>query len=349
MTCFVPTWPVRARFTLLDGCGAPRFGPCSQFVTGGFGQVQLATQIQEGEEFTAPRSDGSNCYSIKLPDTVQWDTLTFDMCNVDPEMWATLNDSFRILRDYRGGVSGWAEGYNLNSSNTVAVELWLNVGIQAAAICDDPGGGNIDGMWVHILSPATANWRRGDLTLSRTFSPWQLIGISRQGNRWGRGPYDVELNGPGMPGPLVDPVLSTDRITTRLVTIAPPEETCGCIPLSNPNAPALNVTEDTSDPSRMTAVATATLPEGTNWLIDWGDGSTPTVFTGSANHAYTEPGDYYVSIMDTANAQQFRAVKISVPWVMTMAATPLSGPPPLTVTATTAGETGAVNFAWGGN
>lgn len=345
---FTPTWPDRVRFTALDGCGRPLYGPCSTFVTDGFGQIAFATQIQEGETFEAPKANGGSCVSIKMPDTVQYDTITIDLCQVDPTLLATLNDKFRILRDYLGNVSGWAEGYDLNSTNRIAIEIWLNVAASTIDICENPDA-QVEGQWVHIVSPMTGNWRRGDITMGREFNAWQIVGTSFRGSRWGRGPYPVELNGPGAAGPLVDPVLPGDRITTRVVTVPPPDLTCGCTPLSNPNAPALNIAEDTSDTTRMTAIATADLPDGTTYMIDWGDGSTPQPMTGgTATHHYTLPGEYWVSIVDQANGQMYRAVKVTVPFVMTLAATPASGPAPLEVTATTSGEQAQpVTFDWG--
>src|SRR5690606_13763816 len=152
-TCVVPTTPQVIRFTLLDGCGRPKYGPCSSFVTDSFSQAEIASGIEEGEEFTAPKANGGSCGDTKQPDRVKWDTWTLDMCRIDPELWGTVTDQYRGLHDYLGGAGGWAEGYNIASNNSAALEMWVNVAADAIDLCEDPDAVNVEGAWLYLLAP----------------------------------------------------------------------------------------------------------------------------------------------------------------------------------------------------
>lgn len=349
-TCGVPTTPQVVRFTLLDGCGRPQYGPCSSFVTDSFSQVEIASEIEEGEAFSAPKANGGSCVDTKQPDRVRWDTWTLDMCMIDPELWGTINDNYRLLHDYLGGVAGWAEGYDIASSNAAAIEMWVNVAADAVDLCDDPDAGAVDGLWFYFLAPKIGNWRRGDtLTFAGEFNPIQLTGTTARGVRWGRGPYDVVLNGPNEPGPLLEPAQSTDRLLALVTTVPPPEPECGCLPLSNPAAPAINVVRDESDPSGRTLCVTGGADTG-DWLVDFGDGSSaqpvgPDPDSPTCN-TYTTDGDYFIGVWNADNPNLYRAMRVSVPMTMTLTATPSEGLAPLEVTATVDGETGPVTIDW---
>src|SRR5690606_21866620 len=347
-TCVVPTTPQVIRLTLLDGCGRPKYGPCSSFVTDSFSQVEIASEIEEGEEFTAPKANGGSCVDTKQPDRVKWDTWTLDMCMIDPELWGTVNDQYRVLHDYLGGVGGWAEGYNIASNNSVALEMWVNVAADAIDLCEDPDAVNVEGAWLYFLAPRVQNFRRGDtLTFAGEFNPIQLVGTTARGVRWGRGPYDVILNGPDEPGPMSDPAAPADRLPALVTTVRPPEPQCGCMPLSNPNAPAVNVTRDPADPTGRTVCATGGAETGT-WVVDFGDGSPTQPITPGTPvcHTYTRDDDYYVGVWNEDSPSQYRAVKISIPMVLTLSVEPKEGLAPLEVTATVDGETGPVSFDW---
>jgi len=348
-TCGVPTTPQVLRFTLLDGCGRPLYGPCSRFVTDSFSQVEVASEIEEGEAFTAAKANGGSCVDTKQPDRVRWDTWTLDMCMIDPEMWGTINDRYRVLHDYLGGVAGWAEGYDIASSNSVAVEMWVNAATDDVDLCDDPNA-QVEGLWFYFLAPKTVNWRRGDtLTFSGEFNPVQLTGTTARGARWGRGPYDVILNGPGTPGPLLEAVQTDDRLVALVTTVAPPTPVCGCQPLSNPAAPMLNVAVDPDDTTGRTVCATmGTVPPDTEWTVDWGDGTTPETITAGTPicHTYSADGDYWVGIWNVDNTNLYRAVPVSIPVVLSLSVTPDSGLAPMEVTATVSGETGPVTIEW---
>lgn len=346
-TCGVPTTPQVLRFTLLDGCGRPLYGPCSQFVTDSFSQVEVASEIEEGEAFTAAKANGGSCVDTKQPDRVRWDTWTLDMCMIDPEMWGTINDRYRVLHDYLGGVAGWAEGYDIASSNSVAIEMWVNAATDDVDLCDDPNA-VVEGLWFYFLAPKTVNWRRGDtLTFSGEFNPVQLTGTTARGARWGRGPYDVILNGPATPGPMLEPVQTDDRLLALVTTVAPPEPECGCLPLSNPTAPMMNVTRQESDTTGMTVCATGGQAVG-DWVVDWGDGTSvePIGPDTPVCHTYTSEGDYWVGVWNTEQTNVYRATRVSIPMVLTLAVTPQSGNAPLEVTATVNGETGPVSIEW---
>lgn len=350
--CPAPLWADVTRITKLDTCGRPVYGPCSVVVTDSYTQVQYTREIEEGTDFSKKKANGNICRSRKGKDTLKWWNAQIDFCALDPSLFAMINDQIRPVYDYTGQITGWAGTYDISSDTGIAIETWLEL--------DDPGDvcENVSalGAWGYDLMPRIVNARMGDKVYGEDFS-MSIVGISASGVRWGRGPYDVVMN-PGdpvpVPGPLLEPLTSNQADFWEVVTVPPPEPSCGCQPLSNPAAPALTVTCVASDATGMTLQVTTAATTGT-WTVDWGDGTaTETLPTGAtgATHVYAADqadNSVWIGVWDVNTPTMYRAVQVSLPCTsaLTLTVDPTSGPAPLVVTGTTTGDLGATTFNWG--
>jgi hypothetical protein len=344
--CIVPTWPEVARFTLLDGCGRPRFGPSSSFVTDAFSQVGIAQNITEGEAFTLTKANGGTCCSVQRPDTVNNDTWTFDMCGFDSELWSSLNDNYTQIYDYFGRTVGFSEGYNLSSNNSVFVELFLNTCATEGGECEEDATADVEGQWLWVGAGKLKNWRRGDeITFGSEANPIQLQAVTESGAQWGTGPYPVMLDLNGQPASFANPIGSDRRINWAVITVEPPEPTCGAQPLSNPNAVTFVVSCVEGSEGRTIEV---TLQDNIDpeaiYVVDWGDGTATDIITGAtATHTYAASflaayDETYVGVWDSNATILYRAQKISLPCANpSITVTPLAGTAPLQVVATVNG------------
>lgn len=348
-TCPAPLWADVTRITKLDNCGRPVYGPCSVVVTDSYTQIQYTREIEEGTDFTRRKANGQVCRSRKAPDTLKWWNMQIDFCALDPSLFSMINDKVRPIYDYRGEITGWAGTYDIASSISIAIETWLEL--------DDPGdvceGDTAQGAWGYDLMPRIVNARLADKTYGEDFT-MSIVGISARGVRWGRGPYDVVMN-PGdpvpTPGPLLEPLSSDQADYWDVVTVPPPDPSCGCQPLSNPAAPALTVTCVGTDPNGMTVQVTTAATTG-DWTLDWGDGSpTETLPTGTTGATHVYPADraddsVWIGVWDTAQPTMYRAVQVSLPCTadLVLSVDPTTGTAPLAVTWNTTGDLGAVTF-----
>lgn len=344
--CFTPMWPEVMRFTLLDNCGNPIYGPQSTFVTDAFSQVVIAKEIEEGAEYTQTKANGQVCASSKQPDSLKWYTWTIDFCAVDPELFAMANDKYTRVYDYMANVVGWDEKYQMNSSNAIAVEMWTKVQGNIDACANE----TTQGAWGFVGGYKLINARTGDeMTFAGEPNPFQWTAISDPGSRWGNGPYDIQLNegDPPQPGPWITPVPSDHSLRVATLDVAPPEPTCGGMPLNNPDAPDLVVARGETD---MEVCASMPNAEGT-WVIDFGDGS-PTQQWNPADqeqlcHTYQREDTFYIGVWRPNNERMYTSAQVTVPQTMTLTVQPNSGNVPLEVTATVAGASAQPSVMWG--
>lgn len=344
--CIVPTWPEVARFTLLDGCGRPMYGPSSSFVTDAFSQVEIEQNINEGEAFELPKANGQMCCSVQRPDTITGDTWTFDMCGFDSELWSSLNDTYEVIYDYFGRAVGFSEGYDIASTNSVFVELFLNVCGEESEVCEEEATQDVEGRWLWVGAGKLKNWRRGDtVTFGADANPIQLTAVTESGAQWGTGPYPVMLDLNGQPAEFANPIGSDRRISWAVIGVPPPEPACGAQPLSNPNAATFVVSCVEGSEGRTVEVMLQdnVEPEAV-YAIDWGDGTaTDVIVDGTATHTYaaafvSQYDQTYIGVWDMNATIMYRAQLISLPCANpSITVEPTSGQAPLQVVATVEG------------
>lgn len=307
--CFTPIRGRRMRVTRVDSLGRPVPGPCSTVVTSGFVTVEMTAEIEEGETTTVRTAGGDVCVSERGCDSLNWYNLTIEFCQVDPDLFSMINPTWTKLLDYNGETIGWEESHNYSCDAGFAIEIWSDVSGYTAS---DP---RAEGAWVYYLLPMVVGGTLGDLTIENGAVTFRITGRTKKGSQWGRGPYNVMRNPPvGECGPLITPFNPDAPRRIFLTTCRPPEPVCGCQPLSSPDGPQAEVTEDTTDTTRMSVQAAVT---GTGpFTVDWGDGSTENLPSGLAGkiHRYGKTGTYTVAIYPTATPSQATFTRVTVPF-----------------------------------
>lgn len=307
--CFTPIRGRRMRVTKVDSLGRPVPGECSYAVADAFVNVEMTAEIEEGETTTIRNASGAICISERGCDSLNWYNVSIQFCQVDPDLFAMINPTWTKLLDYRGETIGWEESHSYSCDQGIALEVWSDV---SGYIPTDP---NASGAWVYYLLPFVVGGTLGDLTVENGAVTFTLTGRTKKGSQWGRGPYDVMANPPdGTCGPLITPFSPEAPRRIFLTTCPPPEATCGCQPLSNPEGPVSQVWEDITDTTRMTVRTNAV---GTGpFTVDWGDGTTENLPAGVSGlaHRYGQAGTYTIAVYPTNDPTKATYHRVTVPF-----------------------------------
>lgn len=230
-TCSSFIQGIRMRATRLDDCGAPVAGPCSTVVTKGFINIELSNEETSGTEISQVLADGTRCYYKQTDRLLNFVQADIEMCQVDPEFFEMMTGAPLVLDDT--SPTPVAQGFTTDSASygvaDVALEVWLNL---------EPG--NCTGAarrWGYYLMPWLYQGTVGKPTVENGAVNFSISEAKTQeGNQWGTGPYDIQLDRLGNPSPLFTPIASTVHDLLYKVNLAPPEPACGCQELVIPSA-----------------------------------------------------------------------------------------------------------------
>lgn len=276
-----------ARFTRLDGCGRPVYGPDSTVTTEGFISVGFTANVETGEEINVTNAAGKTCVREAAVPQLTGYTLEVQFCEVDPELYSLATGQAVVL-DAFGNVIGFDVDTAVDSSaSAFALELWAGAPAQG---CSDGGQGTFG----YFLVPYLQGGTLGDFTLENGAVTFTLSNATtKDGNSWGVGPYDVTLDSLGAPSPLLAPISTTLALRPMIVEVAPPEPVCGARPLLDPSDAALTGLTATPDDLDVTLAAA---PSGSDpWWADFGDGTWDYSEDGTPlEHSYAAAGTYTI-------------------------------------------------------
>lgn len=205
------------RLTRLDSCGAPVIGACSSIVSAGFITVEIAPEVEAGEEYTQKNAWGDFCVSEKDRDRYKWVNVSLSLCEVHPD-----------ILDLVGGASAISDGTDTigasfgedTNDQGFAIEVWTK---QAGGSCDS---GNPE--WGYFVVPFCLNGALdGGFTIENGTMSVSLKGEGQPAVAdWGVNPYgDNPLEAAaGMP--------VGDFMAVVRTTVQPPAVTAGCVALS---------------------------------------------------------------------------------------------------------------------
>lgn len=212
---FTPMLGKRIRVTELDECGA--FGESSRFIaTSGFITLSLTAEVEDGTEIIVRKADGSLCINEKQNDSFKYLGLEIQFCGVNPSLLAMVSNAEEYM-DYDGDVAGFtlSEG---EITTRFALEMWSGLSGQA---CSD--GAESSG---YMLLPHVAGGVVGDIEITGedavNFSVTSAI--TKGGNSWGVGPYDVMVDETEEPAPLPTALDPYDHFLMVMTTLAPPAD-----------------------------------------------------------------------------------------------------------------------------
>lgn len=306
----------RLRATRLDSCGRVVYGPKSQVVSSGFVSVEIGPEVEEGEDYTQKTAGGDLCISEKGQDNIKWFTVAIEFCAVDPDLFLIMNPTWKpVTNAKRTTTTGWRIGQKFSDSFGFALELWPKAASGATQICIAEQDGSlpvdheVNGYFLlpWVLGTAPDSW-----TLENGAATFKLQGRTRAGSLWGRGPYKVTRDGAGNPAPLLDPIDpgfdipaigfktsgDPDYFHAEVITVKPPDPSCGAQSLTDPGAVAPTITVAPTPGNSMSVDLTVTNFDqvGRSGTVNWGDGKAEPVGPatgGKISHLY-----------DTSNAGQ---------------------------------------------
>lgn len=278
------------RVTRLGPCGEILDGPCAYATTESIVTITLAKVMQERQDALQLNANGDICVDKPKAPILRWYEVSVEFCEVDPELFNIVSADPLILNDAVSPEAvGWCTLPDSAASSNFGLEFWTGTGDDE---CDD---GEV--VYGYGLLPRVIQGMVGDVTFQNGVVTFTVSGITRAGNQWGTGPYNVIVNetGPnaGFPGPLLEAVNTKAHKCFQWVTLPPPEGVCGCQDLT----PVVAVTPLAGVAPLLVTLTFPVDAEGDPLLpavIDWGDGSAlAEVTTGtSTTHSYTLAGTY---------------------------------------------------------
>ncbi len=216
------------RVTRLDGdCCSPVEGDCSTVVSEGFVSVTMTDNIEPPDEFKVKNAGGNYCYPpIRTRPLLNWIETEIQFCNVDPELFELITGSPLVL-NADGDAIGFGSDNDTYATGRFALEVWTNLG--GADACTDGA------TYGYLLLPCMKEGTFGDLTIENGPINFTVNAVTNGFNDWGVGPYDVMLDGDGLPSPLLAALPTQRQRQWMLTQLAPPEASCGCQPLVIPS------------------------------------------------------------------------------------------------------------------
>jgi len=286
------------RVTRLDACGRPIYGDCNQVVSDGFVTATLSAEVTQGETISVTKANGQVCISEASCDQLNWYTTEIEFCSVDPDLIQIMNPTWDKVLDAEGNVIGYNANGTLDCDTGFALEIWMDT-YGTADACT---GATAQGSWGYILLPWVVGGAPGDIEIGNDAISFSFTGRTKIGSRWNRGPYPVQIQTNGAPGPLLAPIGDDTHYRLFVTTIAPPEPECGCQPVDRPTPePAELVVTGIAGESPRNTVRLFVDNHGFGpVVINWGDGTTETVAQDGATtqHTYETPGDYTIIVRD---------------------------------------------------
>lgn len=279
-----------ARVTRLGPCGEILDSTCAFATTDSFITITLTKTFQERQDALRLNANGDICVDKPKAPILRWYEVAIEFCNVDPELFNIVSAEPLILNDAVSPVAvGWCTLPDSPASSNFALEFWVGT--------DDEGCDGEDPVYGYGLLPRITQGVIGDVTIGNDVVTFTVTGITRPGNQWGTGPYNVIINetgvNAGFPGPLLSAVNTSAHKCFQWTTMPPPVGVCGCQDLT----PIVTVSPLAGSDPLLVTLTFPTLIDGTSTLpavIDWDDSSGLEVVTSGASvqHTYTLPGTY---------------------------------------------------------
>jgi len=257
-----------ARVTRLGPCGELLLEECAYAVTESFVDITLTKVLQDRQDALQLNANGDICVDKPKPPILRWYEVVITFCGVDPELFNIVSAEPLILDDSATPEAvGWCTLPDSASASNFALEFWTGT--------EDEGCEDDEVTYGYGILPRITQGMIGDITIANGVINFTVTAITRPGNQWGVGPYNVIINetgaNAGLPGPLLLPIDPTAH---------------KCFQWTQLGAAALP--------------RTATFPLDANGdpllpgIIDWGDLTADTVVTSGTTVQHTYVAGAYV-------------------------------------------------------
>lgn len=298
-----------ARVTRLDSCGRVVYGEYNHAVSEGIVTTTFTPNTTETEEVNVTAFTGRRCIYEPSVQELAGYSVDIEFCQVDFELFEIITGQTLVL-----DADGKVVGLELDTSISLedkgfALETWT--GAVGTDVCDDP---DAQGEFGYFLAPYLKGGIVGGIEVTNGAITFTITGAStRDGNRWGNGPYAVELDALGEAGPLYQAVSPTAALRLMVVSVLPPLEAVGARPVLDPTLPEITTVAAVEGDTDMEADFTVTpASTGPVWY-DFGDGEWDYVVApGSASHTYADAGTY--TVLASQNGVEWASTTVTVPF-----------------------------------
>lgn len=255
----------RLRATRTDGCGNTVRGPDSVVVTEGFISVGFTANQSEGEEISVTNAAGNVCIlDTPVPKFLNY-SIEVAFCGVNPELVNIMTGQPLVMDAAGTGIVGFGVDSTVDiSAQGFALELWSNV---PAGVCS--GGATSYG---YLLFPFITGGTLGDFSVENAALNFTLTGaVTKDGNTWGVGPFNVVRNATNVASPLNTAIPSTRHMHMEVTTVAPPTAAANATALGVPatsavaGTPGSYLPANSYGPKNLAGATGLTASPATNW------------------------------------------------------------------------------------
>ena len=225
--CFAQVRGKVIRVTRLDSCGNPDPGQSAVVVSKRISTVTIDEVTDSGTNIRERNFGDELCIVDDAFETAIGYSANIALCGVDPDLVSLLTGQPVVL-NAAGDVAGFdaKTGIDLDGFG-FALEVWSRL---AGSACDATGNRK----WGYTPFPFFKGGRLQGFSFENGAVQFTIAGAqTRDGNGWGVGPYDVDRDELGNPSPLTTPLDPNTHWRNVVVTLDPPEASCGAFALAS--------------------------------------------------------------------------------------------------------------------
>lgn len=229
--CFAQVRGSVIRVTRLDACGDIIEGLTSTVVSKRISTITIDKVSEDGTDIRDKNFGDELCIVDDGYESLIGYSANTALCGVDPDLISIFTGQ-PVVKNLQGDVVGFDAdtGIDLDGFG-FALEMWTKI---AGGQCD-PNGNRY---WGYTVLPFLKGGTLGGFSVENGAVNFSIEGArTRDGNRWGVGPYDVDLSAgtapAPLPGPLFTPLKPNTAYRNILVSLDPPAASCGAFPLAS--------------------------------------------------------------------------------------------------------------------
>lgn len=225
--CFAQVRGSVIRVTRLDACGNPDPGLSAVAVSKRISTITIDEVTDDGTNIRERNFGDELCIVDDAFTEVIGYSADISLCGVDPDL-ISLFTGQPIVTNAAGDIVGFDASSDINlDSFGFALEVWSRI---AQGACDNDG----NRPWGYTVFPFFKGGRLGGFSFENGAVQFTISGAqTRDGNGWGVGPFDVDRDESSLPAPLYTPLGVNTHYRNILVTLDPPEATCGAVALAS--------------------------------------------------------------------------------------------------------------------
>lgn len=213
------------RVTKVDSCGEVVPGECGYAVEECFASVQMTDNIEAPAEYKVKAASGDFCVNQRGRPQLNWIDVVITLLKVNPELVSLITGLPVVYDDSPDPVAiGFGTDTDTYATGSFALEMWTNLAVPpGGTACTDAGT-----RYGYLLLPWLGDATIGDITVEDGAATLVLNAVTKPGNQWGTGPWDVLVDNSDAASPLLEAIPNTRHRHLQFTSLAPPAGTDGC-------------------------------------------------------------------------------------------------------------------------